>query len=403
MSDKKLTILGIVAVVMVLWATIQSRLSNRTGTESGEPVYLIQGLDTDEIGSIVLGTGDDAVTLKRDKGRFVVADKDNYPAKTSEINELISKCLEIKTQEFITDNPANHEDLEVTEDKARYVVKFMTPEPNSAVLAGVAVGKTEELGNGTYIRLLSNDTALSNKVYVASSSPWFSTGATSYLEQELISVKRDDIDSVMLNSPNGPYTLKPKEGSEDVILESIPAGKKLKSSDAKSVFTALTSLRFDDVKKKPSDLTFDRQYLCRLKDSTVYALSIAQKDDKTYVLCSADFTDTTPVEKAPLEQGGQVESEEELKKKEAKLLARDGAVKFTEKHQGWAYEIPDWKAKNLTKALSDLLEDEEKSATETEDPNAVAPIVPFDPTADPVIEDSNAPTTEDPNTAETAL
>jgi hypothetical protein len=154
--------------------------------------------------------------------------------------------------------------------------------------------------------------------------------------------------------------------------------------------------------KKSSDLTFDKQYLCRLKDSTIYTLGIAKKDDKTYAVCSADFTDTTPVEKAPLNQGGEVESEEELKKKEAKLLARDEAKNFTEKHQGWVYEIPDWKAKNLTKALSDLIEDEEKPAEkdDVEDPNAVAPIVPFDPTAEPVIEDSNTPTTEDPNTAE---
>ncbi len=402
MSDKKLTILGIVAAIMVVWAVVQSRVSNRTASGSGEPVYLIQGLDTGEIGSIVVGAGDDAVTLKREQNRFVVAGKDNYPAKTSEINSLISKCLEIKTQDFVTDNPSNHEDLEVTEDKARYVIKFMTSEPNSVALAGVAVGKSEELGKGTYVRLLSTDATLSNKVYTSSSSPWFSTGATSYLDQELISVKNDDIDSVMVNSPSGPYTLKQQEGGSTVTLETTPPGKKLKSSDAQSVFTALTGLRFDDVKKKApeSDLKFDRQYLCRLKDSTVYALSIAQKDDKTYVLCTADFTDTTPVEKAPLEQGGKVESEEELKKKEAKLVARDEAKKFTEKHQGWVYEIPDWKAKNLTKALSDLLEDEDKPAADTEDPGAVAPIVPFDPSAEPVIEDSNAPTTEDPNAAE---
>ena len=391
MSDKKLTILGIVAVIMVVWAVIQSRVSNRTKAESSEPAYLIQGLDTGEIGSIVLGTGEEAVTLKREQGRFVVANKDNYPAKTSEINSLLSKCLEIKRQELVTDNPANHADLEVTEDKARSVVKLMTPEPNSVVLAGVAVGKTEELGKGTYVRLLSNDPDLSNKVYVASSSPWFSTGATSYLDQELVSVKQEDIESVMTNSPSGPYTLKQKEGSEDVILENMPAGKKLKTSDAKSVFTALTSLRFDDVMKKPADLTFDKQYLCRLKDSTIYALSIAQKDEKIYITCSADFTDTTPVEKAPLNQGGEVESEEELKKKEAKLLAKDKAKEFTGKHEGWVYEISDWKAKNLTKPLADLLEDEEKP--EAKDPNAVDPIVPFDPTA--------APELEDPNTAET--
>jgi hypothetical protein len=61
------------------------------------------------------------------------------------------------------------------------------------------------------------------------------------------------------------------------------------------------------------------------------------------------------------------ESEEELKVKEAKLLADDNAKEFTAKHQGWVYEIAEYKAKNLTKALSDLLEDIEKP----QDPNAV--------------------------------
>ncbi|MBA7641670.1 hypothetical protein ES703_49355 [subsurface metagenome] len=150
----------------------------------------------------------------------------------------------------------------------------------------------------------------------------------------------------------------------------------LKDGDSDSVFTALTNLSCDDVKKKSSNLTFDRQYVCTLKDSTVYAIKIAQKDDKTYVSCEADFTDKEPVMK-----GGEVESEEDLKKKEAKLLARDKAKEFTAKHGGWVYEIAEWKAKNLTKELSDLIEDEQEpeetdqtqdpNAVETEDPNSV--------------------------------
>jgi hypothetical protein len=90
----------------------------------------------------------------------------------------------------------------------------------------------------------------------------------------------------------------------------------------------------------------------------------------------AEFTDKTPVEKASIDQGGEVESEEELKKKEAKLLARDNAAEFTAKHNGWLYEIAEWKAKNLTKKLEDLLEDEEKSEEDAAaDPNSVIPDV----------------------------
>ncbi|MHC4205461.1 MAG: DUF4340 domain-containing protein [Planctomycetota bacterium] len=374
MSNKKLTILGIVAVLMVLWAVIQSGISNKSGIETTGPTYLIQGFDPSGVNSIVVGTGEDAYTLKNQRGNFVVADKDNYPAKTSEINSLITKCLEIQTSEFVTDNPANHEDLEVTEEKAQSVVKFMKADPNSSLLTGVVIGKTKELGQGSYVRMLSSDAAVSNKVYVTSNAPWFGGGAMNYIEQELITAESEDIESVTVSSQSGQYTLRKKQDSEGVILDNIPAGKKLKSSDARNVLTALTSLRFDDIKKISSDMAFDRQYMCRLKDSTVYALRIAQEDDKTYMSCVAEFTDKTPVEKASIDQGGEVESEEELKKKEAKLLARDNAVKFTTKHNGWVYEIPEWKAKNLTKELADLLEDEEKPEEDTAaDPNAVIP------------------------------
>ena len=123
-------------------------------------------------------------------------------------------------------------------------------------------------------------------------------------------MKREDIVSVTVSSANGPYTLNTTEDGKDVILENVPAGKKFKSSDGDSVFTALTSLRCDDVMKNSGDLTFDKEYVCTLKDSTVYALKIAQKDDKTYATFEAVYTDKTPITK-----DSNVESEEELKKK----------------------------------------------------------------------------------------
>ncbi|MHC4105571.1 MAG: DUF4340 domain-containing protein [Planctomycetota bacterium] len=359
MSNKKLTILGIVAVVMVIWAVAQSHVSNRPSTETQGPSYLIQGLDPADIDSIVLGNGEDTITLKRQQSNFVVANKDNYPAKASEINNLITKSLEIQTSQFVTDNAANHEDLGLTEENANASIKFF--KPDSSLLTGVVGGKNKELGQGNYVRLASSDA-----VYVAPTMPYIADTAMNYIEQELLSLKREDIVSVTVSSANEQYTLKSTEDGKDVLLENVPAGKKFKDSDGDSVFTALTSLRCDDVMKKPGDLTFDKEYVCKLKDSTVYALKIAQKDDKTYVTCEADYTDKTPVTK-----DSNVESEEELKKKEAKLLAQEGAIKFTAKHKGWVYEIADWKAKNLIKEFSELIEDEEPPEDEADEASAV--------------------------------
>jgi hypothetical protein len=135
-----------------------------------------------------------------------------------------------------------------------------------------------------------------------------------------------------------------------------------------------------------------------------------------------------------------VETPEELKAKEAKLLARDNAAKFTADHQAWVFEIADWTAKNLTKEMADLIEDEKKApstpsesfgragagvpsasegpatepnavtpiepaASQTKDPNTAAPAQALAPqTQDPNIavpDQTAAPKTEDPNTVQT--
>jgi hypothetical protein len=378
MSNRKLTILGIIAVVMVIWAVAQSHISNRVRTTLEGPTHLLYGLDPADIDSIVLGSGEETVTLKRQQRGFVVVDKDNYPAKTSEINNLLTKSQEIQTTQFVTDNAGNHEDLGVTEKEANATIKFF--KSDSSLITGIIGGKTKELGQGTYVRLATSDA-----VYVAPTMPWIADTAMSYIEQELISVKREDIVSVTVSSTTEQYTLKTTEDGKDVILENVPAGKKFKDSDGDSVFTALTSLRCDDVMKNPGDLTFDREYVCTLKDTTIYALKIAQKDDKTYVTCEAEYTDKTPVK-----IDSNADSPEELKKKEAKLLAWEEADKFTAKHKGWVYEIAEWKAKNLVKELSELIEDEEQP----EDKSDTATSETEEETTVPTIEE---PVTVDPN------
>mgnify|MGYP000987578807 CR=1 FL=1 len=116
MNNKNLGILAVVAAIMVLWAVVQSRLSDRSTVELSGPSYLIQGLDPAQIGRIVIGSGDSAVTIERRDQQFHVTDKAGYPADPKRINDLITKCLDIKTLESYTSNPRNHEDLDVTEE-----------------------------------------------------------------------------------------------------------------------------------------------------------------------------------------------------------------------------------------------------------------------------------------------
>jgi hypothetical protein len=368
MSNQKLGILAAVAAVMVLLAVISAHTSVGGRAKPSGPAYLIQGLDPANIESITVGRGKDTIKIQRNEGQFVVANKANYPADTKQINDLITKSLDIKTADLCTDNPKNHEDLQVTEDKARNVVKFF--KSDGSLLTGVVVGQSRETGQGTYVRQVSSD-----DVYLTDEAPYYRDRAIDYINQEIVSAKREDVNAVTVTTPEGTYTLRPGKGADSVLLVNMPADRKLKDSDAKSVLTALTSLRFEDVNTpgQIQGLNFDHEYLCRLNNSTEYRLKLAKKGEKTYLQCDADYTDKTPVMIKP----NQVDSKDELKKKETKLLGQESAQKFTLRHKGWVYEIADWKTKFLTMKQSALFEDKEKPAekkAETSAPGAaVAP------------------------------
>jgi hypothetical protein len=357
MSNRKLGILAVVAAVMVAWAVLQSHLSRHSRVEPSGPTYLIQGLDTTAIGSIVVGQGDKAVKIARKNGRFVVVNKADYPADPKQINDLISKCLDIKRSSLYTSNPKNHEDLEVTEEKGRSVVKLL--KSDGTLLTGVIIGKSEENGQGAYVRMISSD-----DVYLTDSAPWFRTTPIEYVKAELLALKREDVNSVTVTTPEGAYTLRPQKDGDGVLMVDLPADKTLKTSDARSVLTALTSLRFEDVNTPSAvgELSFDHQYVCRLNDSTEYTLRLAKKDGKTYLRCEAAHPD----------------------------MAQEHVLKFTLQHRGWVYEVPDWKANYLTKKRADLLEDKPKEMQEepaetgaTAPTAAPTPVTPTEGTSQP--------------------
>lgn len=353
MSNRKLIILGIVAVIMVLLTLVQSYLSNRPGRTITMDSPLIQGLKTNDIDRITLGPPDKMLTLKKTGDQFYLVEKDSYPASIQQINNLIASSLDIRIKELVTDNPDNFKDLDLTEDTAKSIIKFLNAE--EALITGIMVGKKDEIAQGDYVRLISMDQNADNEAYLSLNVPFLDMTAMSYLDKSLFKTEQNDISKVMIIGPDGKYTIS-SDDNDKIHLENIPKGKKVKDTIYEDVFTAATDLTFTDVQKESEEtrkLDFKNTFITYLKNSGIYTFQLAEKDDKTYLRCSSDYTDKEPVKV----KRGVVESDEELKEKEAKLLAREASLKFNKRHRDWVYEIPSWKANNMTKKLTDLIED----------------------------------------------
>ena len=345
MSDKKLAVLGIVAAAMLVIAIGVGRLNRTAERSTAAGASLIQGLDPGMIDSIVLGTGDDAAVLQRAGGQFVAEDKGGYPASNEQVNRLFTSCLDMVTDQLVTRNAVNHEDLGVTEEKARYVVSFR--DAAGETMAGLVIGSQAEGVRGTYVRLLGDDA-----VYLSANTPYLRMSSMDYLDKQLLRVEAKQVRRVAVNGPEGGYVLVSEDGGS-AKLEQVPEGATEKADEVRKVLEALTSLDFSGVQPaaEAGELSFEYGYVSRRADSTEYTLEIAKADDKYYVKCRSEFMDKTPVVKDP-----GTESEEELAKKDAILLARQAARDFTAQHEGWVYEVASWQAEKLVKAVGDLVE-----------------------------------------------
>ncbi len=353
MSNKKLIMLGAVAVIMVLLTVFQSYLSNRPVRTMTMDSPLIQGLKTADIDRITLGPPDKMLTLKKGGDQFYLVDKDNYPASTQQINNLIISSLDIRIKEQVTDNPENFKNLDLTQDTATSVIKFLNAEEE--LITGILVGKRDEMAKGDYVRLISMDQGTDKKAYLSLNVPFLDMTAMSYLDKRLFKTDKQAISKVTVIGPEGMYTISSGDDNK-ITLENLPKGKKVKETIYENVFSAVTDLTFNDVEKESDDtrkLYFKNTYICFLKNTDLYTFQLAEKDDKTYIRVSSDFTDKEPVR---VKKGG-AESDEQLKKKEAKLLAREASLNFNKRHRGWVYQIPSWKAVDMTRKLNDLVED----------------------------------------------
>ncbi len=356
MTNKNLSLLGIVAVIMLVLAVVVHKNVNKPVDVGFVRGNLIQGLNPENVFGIVIKAGGETANLKRVGGVFTVSDSDGYPAMNSKVNELFTSLMDIETEELLTDNPDNFEDLEVSEEKAQTIVRLTGKDGNG--ITGIVVGKRNEQGDAN-VRLVNSD-----KVFICSKIPYIPTQSRNFLDQQLIQIEKKNIVSVTMTDEGGEtYTMQSQPGSDEITLAGgMPAGKKLHDNHT-FVFNALAGLRFKNVMaegSKPQNLTLNRTYITKLKDTATYILKLGDKDGKTYATVSADFGDKTAISARDV-QGA---SEEQLKKNEAKLLAMEAVEKVNAKCKGWVFELPSYKVKYLTMSLDEILEDIEQGEPE---------------------------------------
>lgn len=373
-THRHLSSLAIVALAMAIITALLYGIRRSPTLDYQRGALLIpQGLELDNLAKLTLKEKDKTLSLVRQGQGFAIVQSSNYPADTKKINELLIKCLEIRIADKVTTDADNHAELGVKEgsEDATIVYFYGKDEPKAdegkdkkgdeknekgkggpKPLVAFVVGKSVPRGSGSYVRLLDQDT-----VYASEKSIYLSTSPTSYMETEIVNVKKEDVQQVSVKLKDASYTIA-RDKDDNVVLKNIPKGKQAKQSDVDSVFDTLSWVSFNEVMPAAKvDAPWDATYTCQLKKDkhTTYRARLAKKGDKHYLQMDAQGPPPALIEKSRLIEKDA--SKEELEKKDAIFTAADKAAEFTARHKGWAYEISEWKAEKMRKPLKDLIED----------------------------------------------
>lgn len=350
MSNTKLTVLGAIAAVLVVWSIILSSARPGSAIAFVKGRDLLPPYDRDRIARIEIEKEGKKVTInKLDAGGFVVGSRLSYPADTSKIYSLIADLEGIKCSTEVSTSKEAFKELGIEGGKDSTTIKLFDRDGKEIV--GVVAGKSDDDLRGNYVRLTAEDTVYASTEYLS-----FNTEDLDYLHKRVLKVDDKDIAKVEVKGKDRKaYVIEsPKEG--EIKLQGIPEGKKGKQYDYESVFRAANDVSFEDFKPESemADLKFDTTFTVTKRFQPAYDFFIAKKDEDYWFKCRAAYRgpDWSTVTKI---KGN--ETKEETERKDKLIEGRKEVDRFNQRHQSWVYKVSSWTAQNMTKKFDDLVED----------------------------------------------
>lgn len=204
MSKKQVIVLWIIALALVgTLAIVNASKSDgfQSATERKRGETLLVDFDPTKVTSLSIKEGTEVVTLQKKEGKWTVAERDDYPANTSSINELLRLIDEVEVTQGIEADPEFAPrfgmDSEATDPKQQGTVVVMTD--GNSELAHLTFGKNLEsasnlgnpfMGGGSTGRFVKNHQDDSG-VYVTSELfPTLNADPSSWLDDDFLIVEK---------------------------------------------------------------------------------------------------------------------------------------------------------------------------------------------------------------------
>lgn len=337
MNNKTIGLLAIAILAMALIVVLKQKGDAGPVDEAiGTPVFPGLKEKLSDVNEVRFRAANEMTTIARRNDRWVVVQKDDYPASFSKLSGFLGGLAEAKYAERKTARPENFDALGVTGiDNDSSKATWVSVHTNDGSTYDMLIGNEAGGRKGRYVRKPEEGQVwLVDKITAPTGDP------VKWIEPVVLSIDSDQVSQVIHRSADGrTFTVKRAGDEGKFEVENLPAGAELKySTIADTLARELVNVRATDVRARGEEpwqgvatATFD------LKDGSQVVVHALADDDGDWL--RFDLTSA----KKPSE-----------------------AVSFvdTARIEGWEFKVADYTFGQFTQTMNDMIKakDEKKAA-----------------------------------------
>ena len=346
-------LLGVTVVVVVAAMVIrQSEQRSNISTQGAYFPDLLQ--QSNQVTKAIIKDRESTTTLKKDGDQWRIVEKNEYPASTEKVRELVLGLARLQRLEAKTNNPELYAKLEVNDinepESSSKLVQLMNDSDKD--LAVLIVGKNKATQGGTSKRQLYVRTPGDAQSWLVEGLMPVLGNTTDWLDKAIIKPEVGEIRSVTVDNADDSFVVS-RESAEatDFTLQELGPDEEVESQyTVNQIAQSFKELRLEDVKSKSSfDLSSTETSRAILEsfDGAQIELDIHNKGEQVFGQLHASHIESN--------ESDQVATGSVLEK-----VKQWNAI-----WDKWIYELPSYQVENILVKKEDLIKEE--SAEEIEE------------------------------------
>lgn len=366
--NAKSIVIVVITVAVIAWAWQLSE-TKAPQTDVSREVFASGLLDRiNEVQRFSATSAEHETVLTRDADRWVIANKDNFPADDGAVRQALLQLAALRGVEPKTRSPERYAKLgvaDVSEEGAtgtRLIGKTAAGETAFDLIVGHV--RDNSGGDQRYVRP------------AADAQSWLVDGALEapadpirWLDASVVDIDTDRVREVRIDTPGETpiHIVKAEAGDSYFELQNVPEDKEAKSKTIVSSLGALLlDLRFNDVAgaARVAQLTPGRTLEVRTFDGLIARGEEFTLDDSSWMRFSFDVDADLAAAAAAAEQSdaaaatGDTAADAADGETQREPVA-DEAARLNAATAGWLYVLPDYKLRMVTRGFDSLVKDPE--------------------------------------------